>query len=398
MLPTIDFDRTNPQYPVASMIGHCANAAIQGESLNDASKTGGRIVGYEPVSSADAVLSPIRNMSVGEINEMFRDVRAEFFDIAADYGVFEDPSRLAYDLTDVPRYAPEIDDQWVKGNAPTPKGDVEPAETDQKWEYGLLSIAEPGLYFALGLHPFKSGLDEEFESSLDEEFDSDLNLGTLLRQMLQPVLEDLPLDVELLIMDQELYSNEVVKKCRRPKDVDWMLLAPNGYVEDIIAEVPEGKADYIDSDNVDLLNELDRKPNAVVVPLHPSESNTDSSHLVFLTDLAEDEVNLTKLEGISGDQDNLFADYQDRNHIEHTIGRHKDDFDVPHNDNVSTEVEYFLLQLSQLFYNTWVLINHARSPGYGFPVGAKEFASANEVLQAFREVAYEKAAAEMEAR
>ena len=111
----------------------------------------------------------------------------------------------------------------------------------------------------------------------------------------------------------------------------------------------------------------------------------DNSHLVLLTDLSEDKV----------DPADIKEYYQNRNRIEFTIGFLKHKFDIPHNKNVCTEIEYFTRYLSVLFYNHWVQVNTCLSPTYALPLGANHFASANQVLHAIRDAAFEIASHQM---
>lgn len=369
LLPTIDFDRTNPQFVIASVIGLFAHAAIEGESLRDAAKTAGREVGYDLVPNEDTAKSPIRNESVWSIERMFQDALASFFDGASEYGVLEEEKLLGLDPTDVPRFGPETPDPWVKGNAPNYKGEVEPAETDWKWEFGVLTFADPELYFVTGLFPLGEDPDQ----------------GDLLTRILQPAIRDISPSVDKLVMDCGLFGHKLIGNCRDILEEDWLLRAPSHEVADILAKATDGEHDFIDGADIEILKKLDETPNAVVVALHPSESINDNSHLVLLTDLPEDQV----------DPDDIKEDYQNRNCIEFTIGFLKSKFDIPHNENVCTEIEYFNRYLSVLFYNHWVQVNNCLSPTYAFPLGANDFASANQVLHSIRDVAFEIASGQM---
>lgn len=369
LLPTIEFDRTNPQYPMASFIGLFTHAAIEGESLRDAAKTVGREVGYDPVPNEDTAMEPIRDASVRSIEGMFQDALASFFDGASEYGVLEEQKLLVLDPTDVPRFGPEITDPWAKGNGPNLKGEVTPAKTDQKWEFGVLTFADPELYFVTGLFPLGKDLDQ----------------GDLLTRILQPAIRDISPSVDKLVMDCGLFGSKLVRRCRHILENDWLLRAPSHEVADILASATDGEHDFIEGADIEILNKLDETPNAVVVALDPWESINDNSHLVLLTDLPEDKV----------DPADIKEDYQNRNRIEFTIGFLKHKFDIPHNKDVCTEIEYFTRYLSVLFYNHWVQVNNCLSPTYALPLGANHFASANQVLHAIRDAAFEIASRQM---
>lgn len=370
------FDRAgNATFPFASFIGLLAHSTLQSTSILDGDSTcAGWYSDYDLVpSTGETISKQITSMNIGEIEGMFRKANKRLFDVVSEYAIFDSPHRIAFDPTSVPIEEDLEDDPWVKGHAESLKGEVEPSEIDEV-EFGVLGLIESDIRMVIGLYPIAQ---------------KSHNVGqhASLEHTLRPVITDSPVTVYQIVMDRGLVGADFIDHLRGLIGEHWFMHATRyESLKKYIEKTPEDEPKYYP--DIDFLNDLDDKPNALVVPIHEDESDTDRSQRMYLTDLSKDEFVDPSTGEIDVDRMNFI--YRNRRRIETTIGQVKHDFKIP-SKNASSVLEYYYLNLAILFFNFYNLINNSLSPKYAFPLGASNNISPNEVLSAVRHVAFQHA-------
>jgi hypothetical protein len=362
-------------YPFYSFIGLLAHSAIQDTSISDGCRTcGGWIADYELVpETGDTIRSQITAMDVGEIETMFRNANQQLFNVVSDYGIFDSPHRVAFDPSEIVFEEDLLDDVWVKGHAESLKGNVEASDSDQI-QFGLLGLIESDLRLLMGIYPIAKK-------------SHNVNEAASLDHTLRPVVNESPMEVNQIVMDRQLVGAELIDHVRGLVGKNWLLHGKKANTpKELLEKTPVDEVRHYK--NIDYFNELNNKPNLVVVPIPEEEQQTDDEQRLYLTDLSEDEFNRVNDGEVDSDYINFI--YRNRRRIETTIGQVKPDFKI-HTKNASTALEYYYINLSMIFFNIYNIINKSLSPEYGLPLGETENITPKQVLSALREVAFQKA-------
>jgi len=347
-LEPISFNRgDNTQYNKYSLLGALAHAALIPGSVNEIER---RLIGWhydsDLVSSGDNILRHIEKLDIDTISNMFLNANEEFFKIADEHINFPPRVRIAYD----PTYILWEDDQgrdvkvgrWMKGFSPSVKSNVKQSDAGYKWDFGAVSMIESSQQFCLGVYPVGN----------------DVRDGDVIERLLRESYHKFPFEIDQLVMDRGMVSADVVDHVRNVFGDNWLLLAKQQHVlKEIVDETPEQEINFVE--NIDYLQELTERPNAIVVPIK-DEQETDDTQRVFLTDLDLDEI----------DPSSLNYQYRRRKRIESSIGIIKEM--MPETRSSKIEVRYFLLSLGILFHNCLKLMNESLSPKHALPLGSGE--------------------------
>ena len=378
-------EKSQVKYPVTSIVGLFAHAAVESRTLTSASKTCKWVVDPELVPDRRTVMEPIKKMNVDEIAMLFDDLNGRFLEFANEYTILQGLKQLAFDPTDIRYFGEDKDDHWLKGNAQILKGKLDDAGTDAdlKWEFGFAAMTEKDVQFALGMYPIHA------RSSDDEDRRESVCAADVISRLLRPTQAETPVEIDLVVMDRGVDGADVIRRCRDTLGDRWMSLwKRGGELKDLVEKTPQGKSRFYKLE--ERFADLTQKPNAIVVPAPYGETR---SHWVFLTDLPKEKF-LKKTEDGDEilDRRGIISVYQNRGRVETSIGQLKNDFEIPVRDNTSFQVTYFCLNIAMVFYNLHNLITHCLSPKNGFPLGKSRGASNGEVLCAIREAAFEMAA------
>jgi len=366
-LEPISFNRgDNTQYSKYSLVGTLAHAALLSNSVSGIERT--LIDWYydsELVSSGDNILKQIEQLDIDTISKMFINANEEFFKIADEHVHFTPRVRVAYDPTHIlwedhkGRGVP-VDD-WMKGHTSSVKANVGRSDAKYKWDFGAVSIIDSSPQFCLGVYPVGK----------------DVRDGDVIERLLRESYHKFPFKVHQLVMDRGMVSADVVDHVRNVVGDNWLLLAKQQHVlKEIVDETAEQEINFVE--NVDFLQDLTERPNAIVVPIK-GEQETDDKQRVFLTDLEENEIVPSTLN----------YQYRRRKRIESSIGIIKTM--MPETRSSKIEVRYFLLSLAMLFHNCSKLMNEALSPKHALPLGSgtDNRVRRDEVLLGIRDVCFE---------
>lgn len=364
-------DADSVTYPKESFYGLLAHAALQSVTMESAHKSCEEwLIDPDYVPHGKTVRDRVRKKSVKEIADMFHEANKQFLDFASEYTIIDDSKDVAYDTTNIVFVGENDEQPWAKRFGKSVEYRMESSEEALRWEFGILGIMENDVRFALGLYP------------IDEETDYADGLNRVLREPRKN--SDMP--VNKVMMDRGLSGARLVDRCRSLIGENWIMNARKiGELGELVEETPQGETKF--DDDPDHLEDITNKPNAYVVPVMEDWNHTNDDHMVFLTDLPKEKL----------DEDYIKNKYRTRGRIEKTLEQVKCDFRVPRQrsnkpeEAPSVEWEYFLLNLSMLFFNLHNLIQNSLSPKYALPLGEKERSTWNVVLSAIRKVAFTKA-------
>ena len=376
-------DQSKTFYSVMSIVGLFAHAALQSRTLTESSKTcAGWYVDPGLVPDRTTVLEPIGELSIDEIATLFVRLNRRFLEFADEYTILHGSKQLAYDPTDIPCSAGNLDDRWLKGYCETLKGDVSGSDVDQKREFGLAAMTEPDVRFALGMYPIKKRYRDE------EQDRQSVRSADVVSRLLRPICLNTPVTIDLITMDGELSGADMIRRCRETLGDNWIIRGKNEReVDELVEETPEDETRFVKLESY--FKDLSCKPNAIIVPT-PYGASTNDSQWVFLTDLPREAFVTQTDDGTEVlDKQIVISRYQNRCRVEKTIEQLKNGFHIPVREGTNTRVKYFTLNMSMLFHNLHNLIINSISPRYGLPLGKTREASNGQVLSAIREVAFE---------
>jgi hypothetical protein len=379
-------DETQTEYPVMSIVGVFAHAALQSRTVTEACKTCPWSVDPELVPDRTTVMEPINDLNIDAIAELFQRVNHRFLEFADEYTILHGSKQLAYDPTSIPYYAESQDDRWPKGYGTPKKGNVESADFDQQVEFALAAVTEGDVRFALGMYPIKK------EYGDDERERESIGYADIVSRLMRPTRLETPVSVDLVVMDRGLNGADLIHRCRDSLGDNWIMLGKQqGELEDLVEETPQNEPRFVRIK--EHFGDLSNKPNAFIVPVPDGQTCATDSQWLFLTDLPRKEF---LKETADGEQklapEKVISRYQNRARIEKTLQQLKHDFNIPVRENTHTCIKYFCLNMSMLFYNLHNLIINSISPTFGLPLGKTRGASNGQVLSAIREVAFELAA------
>lgn len=379
-------DESQTKYPVMSIIGVFAHAALQSRTVTGACKTCPEwYTAPERVPDRTTVMEPIGDMGIDTIAKMFDQVNHKFLQFADEYTILHGSKQLAFDPTSIPYYAEDQDDRWSKGYAEGLKGDVSSADFDQQLELGLAAVTEEDVRFALGMYPIKKEYDDD-----DERDRQSVRAADVTSRLMRSTRLGTPVSVDVVVMDSGLRGADLIRRCRDTVGDNWIIFGPHEYeLEELVADTPREEPRF---EKLEKYLDLSNKPNAFIVPV-PHGHRSKHSQWVFLTDLPR-EAFLKETENGNKvlDPETVINIYQHRCRIEKTLEQIKHNFNIPVQENTTTRVKYFCVNMSMLFYNLHNLINNSISPKFGLPLGKTRGVYNGQVLSAIREVAFELAA------
>lgn len=379
-------DESQTKYPVMSIIGLLAHAALQSRTLTSASKTcSGWYCPQELVPNRTTVMEPIANMSVDAIANVFQNINTQFLQFANEYTILHGSKQLAFDPTSILYYAEDQDDRWLKGYHEPLKGIVESSGADHQLQLGLAAVTEEDVRFALGMYPIKKGYKN------DERNRESVTAADVTSRLMRSTRRQTPVSVDSIVMDGELKGADLIRRCRGTVGDNWIIFGPHeDELKRLVADTPQDEPRFEQLE--EYISDLSRKPNAFIVPA-PHGHRSKHSQWVFLTDLPKQAFLKETDDGDKELDPEIVIDrYQNRCRIEKTLEQIKHDFNIPVRERTDTNVTYFCLNTSMIFYNLHNLINNSISPKFGLPLGKTRGASHGQVLSAIREVAFALAA------
>ena len=384
-------NQSQVKYPVTSIIGLLAHAALESCSLTGASETCNWVVDPELVPDRRTIMELINKLNVDEIAMLFGEFNHLFLQFADEYTILNEEVQLAFDPTNVENHGEDQDDHWVKGHAQILKGELNDIDADQKWEFGFAGVTENDVRFALGMYPINA------RSNNNEDLREKISTADVMRRLLPSTWPKTPVSPDLLVMDRGVKGADVIDKCRGAVGNKWISLwnpknkdKDKDELQKFIDDTPLSESGFYKVK--ERFNDLTDKPNAIVVR---APYGATKSQWIFLTDLPREEFLKETEDGEKViDRSMIISAYQNRCRIETTLGQIKHDFEIPVRDSTGVHVRYFCLNMAMVFYNLHNLISNSLSPKYGLPLGKTRGASNGEVLCAIREVAFEMAAEE----
>ena len=383
-------DESRTQYPAMSIIGVLAHAAVQRRTITSACKTcAGWFASPELVPSRKTVMDHIADLSIDEISRLFQHLNQLFLEFANEYTILHGSKQLAFDETSILYNIGDEDDRWRKGYAERLKGVVDASDADHQLELGLAAIIEEDVRFALGMYPVKK------EYSDDERNRESIRSADVISRLLRPTQLETPVSVGVTVMDSGLSGADLIRRARDTLGDHWIIRAPHEHeIKELVADTPQDKPVFKKIE--DYFADLSQKPNAFIVPA-PHGHSSKHSQWVFLTDMPREAFLKETENGTKElDKETVISTYQHRCRIEKTLEEIKEHFDIRVRENTDTNIQYFCLNMSMLFYNLHNLISNSTAPKSGLPLGKTRGKSHGEVLSAIREGAF-KIAAEQKA-
>ena len=361
LLEPISFDRAdNKSYSVEQIIGLVAEAAY-GNGLDSAARRLTTNYKDSEIPTSDVVEALFNSQDRNEITYTFAQVNKRFIDIAKDFGFFTDPYYYAYDTTlvgweegdfvhwDPLEEDPETDEDDDEGE--DEDEDEEGDEDENPWNFAVASVVNLEARFCFGVNYIK-GKEQESE-----------HISGLMRNVAEEV------DVGLLLADRGLFGADAVRKASAVVGEKYMIRAKKiGKVGEMFEETPKGESDF--ERNIDF-SDISPGPNAAAVPTEPWDNYSDP-HLGLLIGFDPEDSPI-----------DLYDAYNRRRAIEDTIRRLKSEFGIE-SEHKEVPIQLYLFNLSNLFYNIWILMNRAPAPETAVPLNV----AYDQTLQAITDYAF----------
>jgi len=297
----------------------------------------------------------------------------QFFEIVDNYGYLNGSKRIVVDGTKISTTSCKED------NGPLISG-TKPSQNPSKhgvnsWGYQLLTIANAGSPFVLNIRPIYE------KSNISDRLDNQLAM-----------IDQLPINVELLIGDKDYYNTAVIKSIRKHLSKDWLICAEErGNIEKMHNICAKGES--MSMENMDFGEfVLSNSPNGFIYP----NSEIDDGQAT-LGDIVDDNENETRVvyghESFSGhigyvtDRPlsknsirELHVLYRRRASVESIIGQLRNTYWAPSRSQ-NPIVRYYFAAAAGLFYNIHTLVERILTPRNGLPLNV----TGTETLIAIRE-------------
>jgi len=363
LLEPISFGRAdNKSYSVEQIIGLAA-AAANGNGLDSAARMLPWYYKESEIPSSDNVKALFDSQDRNDIEDTFAEVNKRFIDIAKDFGFFTDPHYYAYDPTlvgweegdfvhwDMDEGAPDADEDDEEGEDEEEAEDDEEDESENPWNFAVASVVNLEARFCFGVN-YIEGKKQESEKILG-----------LMRNIAEEV------DVGLLLADRGFHGGDAVRKASAVAGEKYMIRAKKiGKVGELLEETPVGESDF--ERNIDF-SDVTPGPNAAAVPTKPWDKYSDP-HIGLLIGFDPEDSPI-----------DLYDAYGMRRAIEDTIRRLKSEFGIK-SKHREIPIQLYLFNLSNLFYNIWVLMNRAPGPETVVPLDV----AYDEALRAITDYAF----------